>query len=191
MSNALREPMTLDEFLAWEERQELRYEFDGFQPVATTGGSYAHDAVSMNLAAALVSRLRGTPCRAHGSNLKVSAEGRVRYPDAFVTCQSYGNADKFARDPVVIFEVLSPSTAGTDRIDKVREYTALSSLRRYVLLEQDRVAATVWERQGTGWVASVLTDAAVLPMPEIGVELSLAELHEGVDLTAGPTDDPA
>ena len=191
MSNALREPMTLDEFLAWEERQELRHEFDGFQPVATTGGSYAHDAVSMNLAAALVSRLRGTPCRAHGSNLKVSAEGRVRYPDAFVTCQSYGNADKFARDPVVIFEVLSPSTAGTDRIDKVREYTALSSLRRYVLLEQDRVAATVWERQGTGWVASVLTDAAVLPMPEIGVELSLAELHEGVDLTAGPTDDPA
>ena len=191
MSNALREPMTLDEFLAWEERQELRHEFDGFQPVATTGGSYAHDAVSMNLAAALVSRLRGTPCRAHGSNLKVSAEGRVRYPDAFVTCQSYGNADKFARDPVVIFEVLRPSTAGTDRIDKVREYTALSSLRRYVLLEQDRVAATVWERQGTGWVASVLTDAAVLPMPEIGVELSLAELHEGVDLTAGPTDDPA
>ena len=191
MSNASRKPMTLGDFLAWEERQEPRYEFDGFQPVAMTGGSYAHDAVSMNLAAALVSRLRGTPCRAHGSNLKVSAEGRVRYPDAFVTCQSYGNADKFARDPVVIFEVLSPSTAGTDRIDKVREYTALPSLRRYVLLEQDRVAATVWERQGTGWVASVLTDAAVLPMPEIGVELSLAELHEGVDLTAGPTDDPA
>ena len=191
MSNASRKPMTLGDFLAWEERQEPRYEFDGFQPVAMTGGSYAHDAVSINLAVVVGGRLRGTRCRLHGSNLKVLAEGRVRYPDAFVTCQSYGNADKFARDPVVIFEVLSPSTAGTDRIDKVREYTALPSLRRYVLLEQDRVAATVWERQGTGWVASVLTDAAVLPMPEIGVELSLAELHEGVDLTAGPTDDPA
>ncbi len=189
MSNALRRPMTLDEFIAWEERQELRYEFDGFQPVAMTGGSYAHDAVSMNLAAALVSRLRGTPCRAHGSDLKVSTEGRVRYPDAFVTCQSYGNAEKFARDPVVIFEVLSPSTAGTDRIDKVREYTALSSLQRYVLLEQDRVAATMWERQGEGWAASVLTGDAALPMPEIGIELSLAELYEGVDLAPGPVDD--
>ena len=50
MSNALRKPMTLDEFLAWEERQELRYEFDGFQPVAMTGGTFAHDAVSINLA---------------------------------------------------------------------------------------------------------------------------------------------
>ena len=189
MSNALRGPMTLDEFIAWEERQELRYEFDGFQPVAVTGGSYAHDAVSINLAAALVSRLRGTRCRPHGSNLKVLAEGRVRYPDAFVTCQSYGNADKFARDPVVILEVLSPSTAGTDRIDKVREYTALPSLRRYLMLGQDRVAATVWERQGVGWVTTVLTDDAVLSMPEIGIELSLAELYEGVDLTTGPTDD--
>ena len=49
MSNALREPMTLHEFLAWEERQELRYEFDGFQPVAMTGGTYAHDAIQVNL----------------------------------------------------------------------------------------------------------------------------------------------
>ena len=191
MSNALRRPMTLDEFIAWEERQELRYEFDGFQPVAMTGGSYAHDAVSTNLAIVVGGRLRGTRCRLHGSTLKVLAKGRVRYLDAFVTCQSYGNADRFARDPVVIFEVPSPSTARTDRIDKVREYTALSSLQRYVLLEQDRVAATVMERQGAGWVTTVLTDDAALPMPEIGLELLLAELYEGVDLAPGQTDDAA
>lgn len=191
MSNALRKPMTLDEFLAWEKRQELRHEFDGYQPVAMTGGTYAHDAISMNLAAALVSRLRGTPCRAHGSDLKVLTEGRVRYPDAFVTCQRHGNADKFARDPVVIFEVLSVGTAGTDRIDKVREYTSLPSMRRYVLLEQDRAAATVLERQDSRWVTSILTDDAVLPMPEIGIELPLAELYEGIDLTTGPAADDA
>lgn len=191
MSNALRKPMTLDEFLAWEERQELRYEFDGVQPVAMTGGTYAHDAVHVNLIRRLGNRLDGTPCRVHGGNLKVLTEGRVRYPDAFVSCQAYGNADKFARDPVVIFEVLSPGTAGTDRIDKLREYTALASLRRYVLLEPDRVAATVLERGDTGWLTSVLTDDAVLLMPEISVELPLAELYDGVDLTSDPADSAA
>ncbi|MBA3686658.1 MAG: Uma2 family endonuclease, partial [Planctomycetes bacterium] len=59
MNVAVRQGMTLPEFLAWEERQELRYEFDGFAPIAMTGGTYEHDGISMNLAAALVNRLRG------------------------------------------------------------------------------------------------------------------------------------
>ena len=53
MNVALRRPMTVPEFLAWEERQELRYEFDGFQPVAMPGGTRVHAAIEMNLAAAL------------------------------------------------------------------------------------------------------------------------------------------
>ena len=181
--------MTLDDFLAWEERQDLRYEFDGFQPVAMTGGTYAHDKVATNLAVSLTPRLRGSPCVMHGSNLKVLIESKARYPDALVTCQEYGNNDKLARDPVVIvviFEVLSP---GTDRIDKVREYTALASMQRYVLLEPNRVAATVLERQGAVWITSILTDDAMLPMPEIGIELPLSELYEGVTLTPAAEDD--
>lgn len=180
MSNALRRTMTLDEFLAWEERQDARYEFDGFQPVAMTGGSDAHDTIALNLAAALVPRLRGTSCRAHGRDFKLLTAGKARHPDAFVSCRSYGNADTVARDPVVIFEILSPSTAGTDRIDKLREYTALPSVRRYVLLEQDRVAATVLEREDGHWITAVITDAAALHMPEIGIELPLAALYDGV-----------
>jgi hypothetical protein len=55
--------MTLAEFLAWEERQELRYEFDGFRPVAMTGGTLRHEAISGTLRALLHQRLRGSPCR--------------------------------------------------------------------------------------------------------------------------------
>lgn len=51
MTVALRRPMTLAEFLAWEERQGLRFEFDGFQPVAMTGGTNAHEAVGGTLRA--------------------------------------------------------------------------------------------------------------------------------------------
>jgi len=51
------------QFLAWEERQPLRYEFDGFQPVAMTGGTIAHEAIGGTLRALLRERLRGKPCR--------------------------------------------------------------------------------------------------------------------------------
>lgn len=78
MNGALRRTMSLQEFRAREESQPLRYEFDGFQPVAMTGGTSAHDGIQMNLHAALVNRLRGKPCRPHGSDLKIEVVGRMR-----------------------------------------------------------------------------------------------------------------
>lgn len=60
-------PMTLAEFLAWEETQAGRWEFDGIEPVAMTGGSEAHQLIQINLVAALHARLRGTPCRAYAA----------------------------------------------------------------------------------------------------------------------------
>ena len=186
MSVALRRPWTIQQFLAWEERQALRYEFDGIQPVAMTGGTIAHDRIKINLSAALVVRLRGTPCRPHGSDVKVEAGSSIRYPDAFVSCSPTDPRATIARDPVVIFEVLSASTAIVDRIVKNQEYCAIASVQRYVMLEQERVAATVFERQGNDWIGHVLTDDAVLAMPEIGCEIPLAELYDGIDLTIAP-----
>lgn len=183
MNIALHGPMSLEEFLAWEERQELRYEFDGFRPIAMTGGTAGHDVISMNLAAALVNRLCGKPCRAHGSNLKIQVMGHIRYPDAFVICSPMVLDSTVASDPVVIFEVLSKSTARTDRIDKNREYASTASVRRYIMLEQDQIAATVFERAGEDWVGHILAEDAVIHMPEIGIELPLAELYEGLDLS--------
>jgi Uma2 family endonuclease len=63
--------MRPDEFLAWEDRQPLRYEFDGVQPIAMTGGTWAHAAIQRNLAIALGTRLRGKPCQYIGNDLKI------------------------------------------------------------------------------------------------------------------------
>jgi Uma2 family endonuclease len=69
--------MTLAEFLAWEDGQELRYEFDGVRVIALTGGTAAHSLIQANLAAALAPRLRGNPCRFYNNNLKfLTAEDR-------------------------------------------------------------------------------------------------------------------
>ena len=87
MNVALRKTMTLAEYLAWEDRQELRHEFDGLRPVAMTGGTAAHSTLQTNLAAAIVYRLRGKPCRFYNNDLKfLTAKGTVRYPDGMVVC---------------------------------------------------------------------------------------------------------
>jgi Uma2 family endonuclease len=91
-------------------------------------------------------------------------------------------------EPVVVFEVLSPSTASVDHIVRNGEYRDTPSIRRYVMLEQAQMAATVFSRQGDDWVGRVVSGAAVLAMPEIGVELPLAELYEGVTFPE-PADD--
>ena len=189
MNVALRQRMTLPQFLAWEERQELRHEFDGFCPVAMTGGTAGHEIICLNLTASLLARLRGKPCRPYGSNLKIEVMGRIRYPDAFVACSPVVRSSTVVTDPVVIFEVLSESTARTDRIDKNREYASTASVRRYVMLEQDQIAATVFERVGDAWVGSILAEDVVLHMPEIGIEIPLAELYEGLDFSNPPADE--
>jgi len=181
MNLALRKPMTLAEFLEWEERQPTRYEFDGVGPVAMTGGTLAHARIQRNLAFALTGRLRGKPCEFLGSDLKIrTTDDRVRYPDGFVTCAGGQNASTVLSDPIVIFEVLSPSTAAKDRIVKAREYQAMPSVQTYVMLEQDRIGATVYSRAANVWTHEILIEDSVLALPEIGVELPLAELYEGI-----------
>src|SRR5271157_862742 len=181
MNIPLRKPMTLAEFFAWEERQPLRYEFDGVGPVAMTGGTYGHSTIQGNLAIYVGGRLRGKPCRFQGSDLKFQvAAGHIRYPDGMVVCSPVDRNATVVRDPVVVFEVLSPSTAGNDRIVKAREYQATPSVQRYVMLEQDAVGATVYARSGETWTHEILVADSILALPEIGVSLPLVELYEGI-----------
>ena len=182
MNAALRRPMTVDQFLTWERRQELRYEFDGIQAVAMTGGTVEHSDIATNIVEALRRRLAGTPCRAFRGDLKIIVAGRVRYPDAVVTCSPVPRGTDIVPEPVVVFEVLSSSTAKVDRIDKNEEYRQTSSVQRYVMLEQLSQAATVFARTADGgWAGRVVTGERTLAMPEIGVELPLAEVYAGME----------
>ncbi len=79
MSVALENPMSLEDFLDWESRQEFKSEFDGSQPVAMTGVTVAHSVIQANLLGLLFNRLRRQAFRAHGSNLKIQVAGRIRY----------------------------------------------------------------------------------------------------------------
>ena len=182
MTAALRHPPSLAEFLAWEERQEARHEFDGLAPVAMVGGTAAHARIQRNLIASLYDRLRGTPCEVFGSDLKLKLARTLRYPDAMVVCTPLPGRAAFVTDPAVVFEILSPSTGRTDRVLKVREYGEAPAIARYVILEQTSPAATVFSRERGDWLGRVHDGRnAVLILPEIGVDLPLAEVYAGME----------
>lgn len=185
MTQPQRKPMTSEEFLAWETDQELKWEFDGVQPVAMTGGGFAHSRIQGRLITALNNRLLGKPCQPCGPDMRVPTDGgRYRYPDALVTCTAMRPDARDALEPVVLFEVLSPSTEREDRKVKLREYCSIPSVRRYVMLEQDEMAATVIARTGTGWSLDLLDAAGTLAMPEIDIRIPLAELYADIEFAA-------
>jgi Uma2 family endonuclease len=186
LMSAVLKPMTLEAFLDWEVRQESKFEFDGFHPVGMTGVSAAHSTIQVNLMGLLFNRLRGHRCRVHGSDLKIQVSGRIRYPDAFIVCSPLLPETLVVHDPVVVFEILNPSTSDKDHFEKNLEYRDTPSIERYVMLEQSCRGATVFAREGDDWIGHVLTGDDDLALPEVGITLPMAELYEGVMFSPGP-----
>ncbi len=177
--------MTRDEFLNWAEVRRERYEFDGFEPVAMAGGTVGCSRIIRNVHAALRPRLKDSGCEPLGPDAGVATVGDiVRYPDALVTCTRAKGTDRLVPGVVVVFEVLNPSSGRVDRIEKLLEYRAVASIRRYVILEHASVGMTVHVRTSgdTPWMTTALTSGDVLSMPEIGIEIPVAEFYEGTDL---------
>jgi Uma2 family endonuclease len=152
-----------------------------------TGGTRDHARIALNVAFALKSRLRGSPCEALAQDAGVATIGdAVRYPDVLVTCSGGRGSDRLIPGVVAVFEVLGPTSGRTDRIDKLREYQAVPSIRRYVILEYRSPAITVFHRDaGTqAWTADALVAEDRLHLPEIGLCIPVAEFFEGVDFGA-------
>jgi Uma2 family endonuclease len=194
MNVALHKPWTQEQFFSWAEDQETRYEFDGSQPVAMTGSFNGASAIGSNLMIALGVRLRGSGCRPLGPDAGVeTVNNAVRYPDALVTCSKFNLEDRKIPGVIVVFEVIGRTRESSrrDRIVKVREYAAVPSIRRYVILESSSVGLTVMERSSPDqiWQTTVLTNDDTLRMPEIGIEIPVAEIYEGIDIgEAGETE---
>ena len=184
MNVAMTRPRTAEHFLNWAARQEEGYEFDGTNPVAMTGGSANHNRIAQNVHAALRSRLHGTPCSHFGPDLGVRTVGEaVRYPDALITCTKFPGTERIAPDVVVIFEVVSADSGRPDRIEKVREYAAVKSVRRYIIVESHSNCLLVLHRSDgdAAFTALPLTSEETIILPEIGIQIPVAEFFENVE----------
>jgi len=197
METALRseEYITPEEYLAAELVSEERHEYLAGVVYAMAGASLGHNRIVGNIAGELRSQLRGKPCEAFATDVKVRIRRQTAeffyYPDVMVDCTSGADTEYYAEQPRVIFEVMSPGTARTDREEKLPNYQTLASLDAYVLVDQARVAVTLYRRTDSGWERELLTDLATgaIALPTIGCELPLAAVYErtGLNGSTHPT----
>ena len=177
--------MSRDQFLDWAETQSARHEFDGFEPVAMTGGTRDHSQICQNIYAALRSRLKGIGCAPLGPDAGIATVGNaVRYPDALVTSTKGPGTDRLVPGVVVVFEVPSPASGRIDSIEKLLEYRRVPTIRRYIILEHASIGMTVHARAkgDDPWTTTALTGGDVLSMPEIGIDVPVTEFYEGTDV---------
>jgi Uma2 family endonuclease len=183
MTSTAERLMSLDEFLVWEREQPERYEFADGVVTMMTGGSLDHVTIAMNIARTLRQALRAAGCRAFVNDVKVIAAGSVRYPDVAITCSPVSGRDDVVPEPVVIFEVISPSTERVDRGRKKFDYLGTPSIRHYAIVDQDERRIDLYTRAEDGWKNEVVTEG-LLKLTVIDVEIPLDAIYEDTELDA-------
>lgn len=186
--------MTAQEFLAWDEGQITKHEFVRGEVFMMAGGEDRNATVAGNLYIALRLHLRGTPCHVYNSDVKlrVAAADCYFYPDLMVTCSAADAADRLIkREPVLVVEVLSPSTAAFDRGDKFADYRLLPSLREYLLVDVQRRRCDLYRMGADGlWVLYPTQDEQALVFASVGLTLQTSELWSDLESDA-PAADPS
>lgn len=168
--NAVPTPtrMTPQEYLDWESTQQEKHEYVGGQVYAMTGARLNHNRIALNAVTSLRQALRGRPCEAFMSDVKlqIDAAQAFYYPDVIVTCDPRDLADGRAlavQYPWLVVEVLSDSTVAVDRGRKFEDYRQLPSLTHYLLAEQSRPYAELFRKNADGdWVLHSLPPGAVM-----------------------------
>lgn len=190
MSQLAYQPWTADQLFAWQAEQPDRYELvDGFPVRMIAGASNLHDDIVVNLLTLLRQELRGSGCRPFTADGSVETRpGQVRRPDIGVDCGARDPDGTKAALPRLIVEVLSPSTRDFDTFAKLEEYKRLESLAYIAFVEPNAPEVVLWSRTSEGgWSEKRIVGLdLVLPLPELSVSLSLAEIYEGVSFPVRP-----
>lgn len=187
-ATTLKKPMTIDEFLAFEELAESKHEFENGTITEMAGGTDYHSALKINLVI-LMAQLRGEAdfeFEIRDSDLKIwiPAWNQSVYPDMTIITEErvFRDAKKLLlTNPAVIFEVLSDSTERYDRGEKFRKYQSLPSLKEYILVSQNRPQVDVFYKKNDRWPGiSVEGLASKFPIHSLGLEGSMQQLYRNI-----------
>jgi Uma2 family endonuclease len=176
-------PLTEEQYLEIERLAEFKSEFHDGRMFAMSGGSLNHALIATRMAV-LLDRQMPPGCRTCNSDLriKVVSAGLYTYPDCSVICgepEHFGNQKDVVLNPLLIVEVLSPSTEGYDRGKRFELYRTIPTFQEYLIVHQDRRHVEHYSKQNDGsWLLRdhVGPDGS-LAIARLGAQISLAELY--------------
>jgi Uma2 family endonuclease len=180
--------MTVDEYLELEANSSTRHEFVDGQIFDMVGASEAHNFIAGNVYSILRAHVRGSACRAFVSDFKVriAASNSFYYPDVVVTCEPPNPSRLFTTVPVLIVEVRSPSTAATDKREKLTAYRQIKTLQEYLIIYQDKQLIELYRKEADERWAFMQVQAGEelllksIPCGELGI--SMDAVYEDVVL---------
>ncbi len=184
MSAVPQPALTLQAYLAWENAQPERHEFHRGDIFAMTGGRRTHGRVVSNLNRRLSEALDGSPCQVFAEGMKVQiADDTVVYPDLFVTCDKADLAtEQIFRAPLLVIEVLSPTTQAYDRSKKFALYRRLESLQEYILVDPDTQRIEAFRRTPEAqWVLQDMSEDGAMEAASIGCRVSFSDIFNGIE----------
>lgn len=186
-------PMTVEEYIEFEERSDVRHEFIQNQMIPMPGTTRIHNTICLNIALLLRMLLKTRIYEIFQENVKVQiAPGKdYTYPDLVVTNDPRdlnGEDAYFIKHPCVIVEVISKSSRLEDSTDKFIRYQNIESLQNYILVDSEKPYVEVRYKTPNGaWEADayLLSDGS-FPVPALGLSLNFADVYEGVSFTEFP-----
>ena len=178
--------MTVDEYFLFEESSPLRHEYVAGEVYAMSGGTVRHSRISLNIATRLFSAAGDGPCQAVIEVRLRAADDTYYYPDAMVVCGAISQEDIVIREPCVVIEVTSPSTARIDRGEKLAAYREIPSLRAYLIVDhrRRRVERHWREDASAAWMREEIVGDGSVAVPCLDAELTLDAIYHRVELTA-------
>lgn len=179
--------MSAEDFLPWESTEPVKHEFVRGEVFAMAGAEERHVTTAGNVFVALRTHLRGTPCRTFIADMKlrVEAADAFFYPDVMVTCSATDTDPLVKREPVLVVEVLSPSTAAFDRGDKFAAYRTLASLREVLLADPATRRCDLYRKGDDGlWVLHPSAPDEPVVLASVGLTLAPEVLWADVEPSA-------
>ena len=176
--------ISVDEYLQGEQSSDVRHEYDNGYVVAMVGASRSHNLITLSLASTIRQKLKGTPCRTYASDMKVRIQTNESdlfyYPDVMVSCDPTPSSEYYEEKPILIIEVLSPSTETRDKLEKLAAYTRIPTLKEYFTVAQDRVEVLRYALVNGDVVMTQYQDGDRVEFSSIELSLPIRKVYEDV-----------
>ncbi len=182
--------ISVADYLAGEREGPVKHEYIDGMAYVKMGANSQHNRITINFIKYLDEHLEGRRGEVYAVSMKVRVSPTVYYyPDVVVACDPPGGDEYTSQQPILIIEVLSPSTAKTDRREKLGNYRNIPGLLEYVMVAQGRVRIEVWRRRANEeWEIEFLTQTDdTLELESVGLSLSVAQVYRNVILDTEPS----